>query len=195
VLLALHELTTNASTVLIADFVHLDGVITAEERDDELTSLIIGLSANEFSIEAEDVHVLFEDFLHVDLRSLRVQGKHTVHRVLFSAVASVVWHSLVHEVWCCFFELHWVLGDAKVLDVPGLSEIVTVIDKAFASIQDELISAHEILRSIVVLVAERHAGADRENRRLSELLSLQKHREGVASTVLLSNLLYLNGVV
>ncbi len=42
-LLALHETTTNAPAVFVADFVDLDGVITAVETDDESAGLIVGV--------------------------------------------------------------------------------------------------------------------------------------------------------
>jgi hypothetical protein len=44
VLLALHELTTNATRVLVANFIDLDGVVTAVEGYDESARLIIWLS-------------------------------------------------------------------------------------------------------------------------------------------------------
>ena len=72
--LALHELATNTAGVLVANLVHLDGVVTAVEGDDELTVLIIGLSGDELGVEAEDVHILLEHLLHVDLRGLLLEG-------------------------------------------------------------------------------------------------------------------------
>ena len=47
VLLALHELATNAAGVLVADLVDLDGVVSAVEGNDEAAALIIRLSRDE----------------------------------------------------------------------------------------------------------------------------------------------------
>ena len=42
-------------------FANLDGIISTEERDNELTGFNIGLSRDEFGVESEDVHLLLED--------------------------------------------------------------------------------------------------------------------------------------
>jgi hypothetical protein len=47
VLLALHELTANATRVLVANLIHLDGVVTAVEGNNESARLIIRLSRDE----------------------------------------------------------------------------------------------------------------------------------------------------
>lgn len=78
-LLSLHEFATDSATVLIADFVHLDGVITAVEGNDEFAVLVIRFCGYEFAIESEDVHVLFEHFLHVKFRGFWLKGDHTTH--------------------------------------------------------------------------------------------------------------------
>jgi hypothetical protein len=74
VLLALHEITTNATRVLVANFVDLDSVVTAVEGDDETTRLIIRLGGDELRLKSENVHILLEHLLHIDLRRLGLQG-------------------------------------------------------------------------------------------------------------------------
>lgn len=73
VLLALHELTANATRVLVANFIHLDGVVTAVEGYDESARLIIGLGGDELRLESKNVHILFEHLLHVNLRWLGLE--------------------------------------------------------------------------------------------------------------------------
>ena len=89
VVLALHELATDAARVLVAHLVHLGGVVTAVERDDELTVLVIGLGGDELGVEAEDVHVLLEHFLHVNLGGLGLKVKYGGHGILVSTEARV----------------------------------------------------------------------------------------------------------
>lgn len=72
--LTLHEATSNTAGVLIANLINLDSIVSAIEGNDEVTGLIIRLSADQFSIKSEDVHVLFEHLLHVNLGGLRSQG-------------------------------------------------------------------------------------------------------------------------
>lgn len=72
-LLALHELTTNAPRVFIANFVHLNGVVSTVERDNEAARLIIRLGRNKLRLESKNVHVLLEHLLHVNLRRLRLE--------------------------------------------------------------------------------------------------------------------------
>ncbi len=75
-LFALHESATNATAVFVANFVNLDGVVATIEGDNESAGLIIGLSGDKFGVEAKDVHVLFEHFLHVVLWWFRLKSDH-----------------------------------------------------------------------------------------------------------------------
>jgi hypothetical protein len=59
VLLSLHKLSSNSSRVLVANFVDLNGVVSAVEGDDESSGLIIRLSAHQFGFESKDMHVIF----------------------------------------------------------------------------------------------------------------------------------------
>ena len=195
VLLALHELASNSATVLVAHFIDLDGVVSAEEGDDEFSGLIIGLGRDEFGVEAQDVHVLLEDLLHVALWGLGSERENAVHGVFLGSVSSVVRDSLVDEVGCGLLELHGDLVNAQVLGVPGLGEVVTGVDQAGAAVNDEFVSALEVGRRIVVFLTEGHAGAMGQNRRLCESLTLEEHGESVLSGVLLGDLLDLDRVV
>merc|ERR1719454_974712 len=97
-LLALHEVTSNSAGVLVTDFIDLDGVITTEEGDNELSGFIIRLSGDELGVESEDVHVLFEHLLHVDLGCLSSKMEDSIHRVFLSSVSSVRRNGLVDKV-------------------------------------------------------------------------------------------------
>ena len=66
-LLSFHETSANSSGVLVANFVNLDSVISAVERNDESSGLIIWFCAYKDSIKSKSVHVLLEHFFHVDL--------------------------------------------------------------------------------------------------------------------------------
>jgi len=107
----------------------------------------------------------------------------------------VLGHRLVNKVRDRFLELHSGLDNAEILGVPLLSEIIAIVDKAIAAIQDKRVTTLEILWLIIVLCTERHTGAVGENGGLCKLLSLQKHREGISATVLLSNLFDLDCAV
>ena len=88
-LLALHEFASNSSGVLVTDFVDLDGVVTTEEGDNELSGFIIRLGGDQLGVEAEDVHVLLEHLFHIGLGSLSSEVENTVHGVFLSSVSSV----------------------------------------------------------------------------------------------------------
>jgi len=194
-LLALHEFTSDSSGVLVADFVNLDGVITAEEGDNELSGFIIRLSGDQLGVEAEDVHVLLEHLLHVNLGGLSSQMEDTVHGVFLGTVAGVRGDSLVDKVGTGFAESNGVLGHVQVASVPLLGEIIGVVNEAVTAVNGERHTALEVLRQVIFFSSERHSGAVSENGRLSESLSLEEHGEGVASTVLDSDLLDLKRVV
>lgn len=73
-LLAMDEGTSNAARVLIANFINVDGVVSAVERDDESARLIIGLGGYQASVEAQNVHVLLKHLFHVILGRLRLKS-------------------------------------------------------------------------------------------------------------------------
>lgn len=72
-LLALHEFTTNSSTVFVTYFVDVNSVVTAIERNEEFARFVIWFGGDNFRLEAEDMHILFEHFLHINTWRLRLQ--------------------------------------------------------------------------------------------------------------------------
>ena len=72
-LLSLHETAANSAGVLVANLVDLDCVVSAVEADDEASGFVVGLGADEGSLESQRVHILFEHLLHVCLRGLAVE--------------------------------------------------------------------------------------------------------------------------
>ena len=193
--LALHELATDAARVLVANLVHLDGVVTAVEGDDELTVLIIGLSGDELGVEAEDVHILLEHLLHVDLRGLLLEGDDGAHGVSLSSVAVVGRDRLVLDGGGGGGELHGSLGDSELLLVPTLGEVITVVDLAVTAVDLDALTAKDVSGSVVLLSSEGHAWAVGQDGGLGELLSLEKLGEGSTATVLGVDLLHLDGSV
>jgi len=153
-LLSLHESTTNSSRVLVTDLINLDGVVTAVERNDESSSLIIRLSANQLGLESEDVHILLEHLLHVDLWSFWLQGQDGTERVLWGTITIVRWNSLISDVWSTLGELERFLIDTHVVAVPLLGELIAVIDKSLSSVDDDFVTAEEVTWTIVLLILE-----------------------------------------
>lgn len=76
-----------------------------------------------------------------------------------------------------------------------LSEIVSVVNEAVTAVDLERHTARKVLGQVVLLLSEGHAGAVSENWLFGKSLSLEEHGEGVASTVLDSDLLDLERVV
>lgn len=72
VLLAFHKLTANATRVLIANLIYLNGVVSAVEGNDETARFVIRLGRDELRLESQNVHILLEHFLHINLRWLRL---------------------------------------------------------------------------------------------------------------------------
>ena len=87
-LFAFHETSTHAATVLVTDFVDLDGIVTAVEGNDKGTAFIIGFSGHKLGVESKDMHVLLEHLLHIEFRNLWLESDDASHGVFFSAVAS-----------------------------------------------------------------------------------------------------------
>ena len=191
-LLALHEAATLTTRVLVANLVDLKSVITAVEHDDEVTGLIIRLGGDELSVEAEHVHILLEHLLHVDLGGLGLQGEDGAKRVLRRAVTVVGRDLGLGHDWHGLRKLDGVLLDTHVVTVPSLSEVITVVDEALATIDDDLVAADEVSGTVVLLALEAHAGAVSKNGGLGESLLLKEHREGETARVLGVDLLDLN---
>lgn len=195
VLLSLHEFSSNSSGVLVANLVDLDGVVTAVERNNESSGLVIWLSAHQLGLESENVHVLLEHFLHVNLGWLGVQGVHGPKRVLLCSVTVVGWQWLVHNVWSWLLQLHWLLVDAQNLVVEGLGEVVAVVDLADSSVDVDVLAAGEVVWGVELLLSEGHAWAVGHDWGLSELLSLKEHWEWESSGVSLVDFFHFNAVV
>jgi len=195
VLLSLHELAANTAAVLIAHFVHLDGVVTAVEGDDETTVLIIGLGGDELRVETKDVHVLLEHFLHVELGDLRLEGDNASHGVLLGTVTVIFGHGLVLNRRGGLAEGNGDLGLAEVVLVPLLGVVVAIVDEAVSSEDSNLVTTFDVSRLVVFFSAHGHAGAVSEDGSLGELLSLQEHREGEATGVGGVDLLNFDGAI
>lgn len=103
--------------------------------------------------------------------------------------------SLIDEAWLGLLESDSNLIHLEVFGVPSSGEIVTVIDEAVTTVNSYGRSTLHVSGLVVVFLAERHAGAVGEDGSLGESLSLQKHRESVATTVLDRDFLNLDGVV
>lgn len=194
-LLALHEPSANSAGVLVTDFVDLDGVVTAVERDDEVTRLIIRLSADESGVEPQDMHVLLEHLLHVDLGSLRVQRIDRAQRVLSSAVTIVRRNLGLSNDWRRNGQLDRLLIEAHHGRVPALCEVVTVVDEAVTTVDMNLVAAEQVLRTIELLRLQVHARTVGQDRFLRQFLLLEQHRERVVTRVLSDNLLNLDAAV
>jgi len=194
-LLAFHEATTNTSRVLVTNFVDLDGVVTAVERNDKGTGLIIGLGADELGVESKDVHVLLEHLLHVVLWWLGLKGDHGSHRVFGCTETSLWGHSLVEDLGGRLGELHGILLDVQVTLVPTLSEVVSVVDKALATPDGHSVSAEEVFRSIELNILHVEAGVVGQNGGHGQPLASKEHREGVLAVVGANNFLNLDSFV
>ena len=195
VVLSFHEFATDAARVLVADLVDLDGVVAAVEGDDELAVLVIGLRRHQLRIEAQNVHVLLEHLFHVDLGRLGLKLDHVSHGVLICAETVVCRDRLVLDGGRRCGQANWHLSDALLLLVPALGPVIAVVDIAVTAVDLDLLAAADVLRHVVLLVAEGHAWAVREDGSLGELLALEQLGEGGAARVLRVDLLNLNGVV
>ena len=195
VVATVHELATDAAAILVANLVDEDGVVTAEEGDDELTVLIIRLSRHELGVEAEDVHVLLEHLLHVSLGSLRSEVLNRGHGISLGTEALVVRDGLVLDGGRGSGESHRHLGNAKLLLVPVLGPGVTVVDIAVTAVDLDLLTALNVSRHVVLLLTERHARADGKDGCLGKLLALKKLGERSTARVLGVDLLNLNSVI
>jgi hypothetical protein len=195
VLLALHEFTTNAARVLVTDLIDLDCVVTAVERDNEATWLIIGLSWDEFCLETENVHILLEHLLHINLGWLRLERVDWSEWVLLSTISIVGRHSLIHDVGASLLQGNGVHGDAKDLLEPFASEGIAVVDHAVAAENVHTTSNSQVSWLIVLFWAQWHARIVSKKRLLCELLAFKKHGEGNLTIVRLIDLLNLDWTV
>lgn len=191
-LLALHETSTNSTRILVANLINLDSVVTTVERDDELSSFIIRLGTNKRCLKSKDMHVLLEHLLHVDLGGLWLKGEDRAEGVLWSSESIVVWNWLICNGRSGLGELEWILHDTHHVLVPLLGEVVTVIDEALSSVDDNLVATEEVTWSVELLALEGHTWAVSENWLLGKLLFLEEHWEWESTRVLCVNLLDFN---
>jgi hypothetical protein len=103
--------------------------------------------------------------------------------------------SLVSKIWLWLLESDCNLVHLEVFGVPSSGEVITVVDEAVTAVNSNGGSALHVLGLVVVFLTERHTGAVGEDGCLGESLSLQKHGESVATTVLNRDFLNFDGVV
>jgi len=191
-LLTLHETTSNTARVLVANFVDLNSVVTAVERDDEISRFVIRLSADEFRIESEYVHVLLEHLFHVSLWRFGSERVNRAKGVLWGSIAVISGNFRLSDDRGWHGKLDWVLSDAHVSLIPLLGEVITIIDEAFSIVDSDFGAASKIGRPIELLSLKAHTGAVGKNWGLSKLLFLEEHREWSTSRILSIDLFDLN---
>jgi hypothetical protein len=162
----------------------LNGIITAIERDNEVTGFIIRLSADKFGIKSQNVHVLLEHFLHVNLRSLWSKRVNRAERIFRGSIAVINRLLGFGNNWSWYCKFNRVLLNTHIHVVPSFGEIITIIDEAFSSINCNFLSANKITWAIILLRFEAHARAMSKNRSLSKSLLFEKHGERSTARVL-----------
>jgi hypothetical protein len=132
-LLTVNEGSSNATRVLVANFIDMDGVVTTVIADNEGARLIIRLGRDKAGVKPQDVHVLLEHLLHVELWRLGLEGDDGTHSILFGTVASVSGNGLVEYSRGGFFQGDGVLLNVEVLAVPLLGVVISVVNEALAA--------------------------------------------------------------
>jgi hypothetical protein len=143
-LLTVNEGSSNAAGVLVANFVDMDGIVTTVIADDEGAGLIIGLGGNKACVESQDVHVLLEHLFHIELWRLGLECDDGTHSILFSTVAGVCGNGLVEDSRGGFPQGDGVLLNVKVLAVPFLGVVISVVDEALAAPDVDGLAAMEV---------------------------------------------------
>ena len=157
VLLPLQELATPDARILVGILVHLDGIISAEEGNNELPVMLIFVLRNESGLEPHHVLIVGKDLGHVLLGGLWLQTVNTAQRVLRSAVPVEWWHLMFDgfSLWLvdlCAGEVY-----AQFELVVGLGEIISINHSALSSEDVDDLPDREVSWGIIFFPLQTHA--------------------------------------
>lgn len=89
----------------------------------------------------------------------------------------------------------WGLGNSVDVFVESLCELITVVNEALPSEDDDCAANHEVLRIVKLLLFQTHSWIMGMDRDLWELLSSKQQWEWISSIVLPSDLLHFDTVI
>lgn len=195
VLLPFEELAAPHARVLIGFLVDLDGVVSAEEIDDELAVVVVFCLGNEAGFESQDVLVLSEHLDNVLLRRLGLESVHAAQTVFQRTVTVVRWHVVNNLSAAELIDFDGSLGNAVNVLEELFREIIAVVDKTLSAEDIDRASNNEVLRSIELFLLKTHAWVVGVYGHLRQLLPSQQKRKRVPPGVLATLLLNFNTVI
>jgi hypothetical protein len=161
-----------------------DGVIGAEEGNDEFPVIVVGSLADQTGFESQNILIVRKEFLDIFFGGLGVKAEHIAETVYLGTVAIVRGNGVF--VVQLTFSLHseGLLLNTHVGAVPVAGERIAVIDEALTRVEADIAATNEVGRSEELFFLEGHAGVVGVNGYLGELAATEEEREGVFSIVL-----------
>lgn len=184
VLHAFQELAGPDAGVLISHLGHHDGVIGAEEGNDEFPVIVVGSLADQTGFESQNILIVRKEFLDIFFGRLGIEAEHVAETVNLGTVAIVRGDGVF--VVQLAFSLHseGLLLKTHVGAVPVAGERIAVIDEALTGVEADIAATDEIGRREELFLLEGHAGVVGVNGDLGELAATEEDGEGVFSIVL-----------
>lgn len=195
VFLPLHELAAPDARVLVGVLVDLDGVVSAEEGDNELPLVLVPVLGYHPGLVPEDVLIVGKEFGHVLLRGLGLERVNAAETVLGGPVAIVGRDLVLDGPLLALLDSQRLEDDPEVLLVISFGEVVAIVDDAAPAKDVHFRSDAEVLRRVELLLYHIHSWVVRVNRLLRQLLLLQQQWKGVPARVLEPQLLHFHRVV
>lgn len=174
-----HDLAAQHSLVLLRHLIHLNGVVTAEEGQDEVPMYVILIGRNQLALKSEDYHIFVEHLDEVLLGGLGLEVLAGGHRV-FVCTESAALGSGVLELDChLLLQNDGIHSVVVVLLPPKVGEGITIDQEEVLGVDQDGLSETQVSGLLLLFSLEGGAwimGADYLPR---QFLSLEQEGVGI----------------
>ena len=181
VLLPFKELAAPNARIFVSILVHLNSVVSAEERHNEFAVLFVLVLRDKSSLKSEDILVVCKDLCHVLFGWFRLQAKHATEGVLRSAIAVERRNLMFDGPALKLFVLGEREFNAKLVPEVSFGKVISIIDIAFSAEDVDRLSSCEVLRFVVFFFLETHAGINGIDGLFGKFLARKEQRERISS--------------
>jgi hypothetical protein len=140
--------------------VDLNSVVSAEERNDKFTVVLVLVLGNQTGLEPKSVLVVCEYLCHVFLGGFGLKTEDASQRIFGCAVTVERRDLVLHCSTLNLLLLREIEFDAQFVSVVSFSEVISIVDLAFPAKDVDGLTRGEIFRTVELFLLQRHPWVD-----------------------------------